>query len=176
MSILSNNKKFLSACFLLFLMHGCKQGPTDDKLPGFIESTNEYFDLTVGKVRLQVEVAALPREREKGLMFRQSMDDSKGMIFIFKNGTKQRFWMKNTRIPLDIGYFSSNGSLVEIHKAKPHDLSGVPSRSRDVQFVLELNKDAYKKLGIQLGDRIDLKLISEILRKRRLQPSDYNLP
>lgn len=157
-------------------MQGCKQGTIDVQLPGSIESQNEYFDLTVGKVKLKVEVAALPEERQRGLMFRKSMGDDRGMIFIFKNATKQRFWMKNTRIPLDIGYFSSNGSLVEIHKAKPHDLSGVPSHSRDIQFVLELNVNAYKNLGIQLGDRIDLKLISEILQKRRLQPSEYNLP
>jgi len=104
------------------------------------------------------------------------MGDHEGMLFIFKEGSKQRFWMKNTRIPLDIGYFSTKGSLVEIHKAKPYDLSGVPSKSRDIQFVLELNLGAYKKLGIKIGDRIDLGLISEIIKNRDLNPIDYTLP
>ena len=83
-------------------------------------------------------------------------------------GPNKDFWMKNTRIPLDIGYFSSNGSLSEIHKAKPYDLSGVPSRSRDIKFVLELNAGAYKKLGIRIGSRLDLKTIAQILSRKGL--------
>ena len=58
--------------------------------------------------------------------------------------------MKNTRIPLDIGYISTSGVLLEIHSAKPYDLSGVPSRSQDIKFVLELN-GGYKDLGIKIG-------------------------
>jgi uncharacterized membrane protein (UPF0127 family) len=83
--------------------------------------------------------------------------------------------MKNTRIPLDIGYLSSSGVLLEIHKAKPHDTSGVPSRSNDIKFVLELNEGAYKKLGISIGSKVSLKRVSEIIDDRGLNPSDYNL-
>ena len=86
-----------------------------------------------------------------------------------------RFWMKNTRIPLDIGYLSSSGVLLEIHKAKPHDTSGVPSRSNDIKFVLELNAGAYKKLGISIGSKVLLKRVSEIIEERGLNPIDYNL-
>ena len=117
----------------------------------------QTYDLKLAETLLKVELAANPKDRERGLMFRKSIGPKEGMLFVFKNGTKQRFWMKNTRIPLDIGYFSSNGSLSEIHKAKPYDLSGVPSRSRDIKFVLELNAGAYKKLGIRIGSRLDLK-------------------
>ena len=69
-------------------------------------------------------------------MFRNSIADNEGMLFVFEEGTEQRFWMKNTRIPLDIGYISTSGVLLEVHKAKPYDLSGVPSRSKDIKFVL----------------------------------------
>jgi uncharacterized membrane protein (UPF0127 family) len=103
------------------------------------------------------------------------MASNEGMLFIFEEGTSQRFWMKNTRIPLDIGYISSSGVLLEIHKAKPHDTSGVPSRSNDIKFVLELNEGAYKRLGISIGARISLKKISEILQECGHDPVAYNL-
>ena len=108
-------------------------------------------------------------------MFRESMALNEGMLFIFAEGTSQRFWMKNTRIPLDIGYLSSSGVLLEIHKAKPHDTSGVPSRSNDIKFVLELNAGAYKKLDISIGSKVLLKRVSEIIEERGLNPIDYNL-
>ena len=108
-------------------------------------------------------------------MFRESMALNKGMLFVFEKGTSQRFWMKNTRIPLDIGYLSSSGVLIEIHKAKPFDKFGVPSRSNNIKFVLELNADAYRKLGISIGSRISLKRVFEIIEYRGLNPSDYNL-
>ena len=169
-------KKIIFTCSVIFLTPGCKQDTSNEKLTSEDSSKKIFFDLLVGEVPLKVEVAVLPKERERGLMFRDSIGDYEGMLFIFKEGSKQRFWMKNTRIPLDIGYFSTKGSLVEIHKAKPYDLSGVPSKSRDIQFVLELNLGAYKKLGIKIGDRIDLGLISEIIENRDLNPVDYNLP
>jgi hypothetical protein len=100
-------KNFILTCSVIFFTQGCKQDAINEKLTASDSTEKLYFDLTVGKVPLKVEVAALPKEREKGLMFRDSMGDHEGMLFIFREGTKQRFWMKNTRIPLDNGYFSS---------------------------------------------------------------------
>ena len=97
------------------------------------------------------------------------------MFFIFENAAPQRFWMKNTRIPLDIGYFSPEGILLEIHAAKPFDLTGVPSRSKKVQFVLELNQGDFRKLGIRIGDRIQLREITKMIVRRGLPPEDYGL-
>ena len=168
-------KNLLLACLITFFMQGCKEGGQENQCSTEIQSTTHSYELNLGGVPLKVEVAALTKEREKGLMFRKSLGLNEGMLFIFKKGTKQRFWMKNTRIPLDIGYFSSNGSLSEVHKAKPHDLSGVPSRSRDIKFVLELNAGSFKKLGIRLGERLEMNEIIKILRHRGLNPKDYNI-
>ena len=67
------------------------------------------------------------------------------VCFLFsKKVVDNGFWMKNTRIPLDIGYLSTSGVLLEVHKAKPYDLSSVPSRSHDIKFVLELNAGGYR--------------------------------
>ena len=103
------------------------------------------------------------------------MDPGTGMLFVFEQATQQNFWMKNTRIPLDIAYFSPNGKLVEIHAAKPFDLSGVPSRSKNIQFVLELNLNDFRNQKIKIGDRLDLEEIRIAIEKRGLNPKNYKL-
>lgn len=160
---------------MAFFYSSCKEKEDFTKLDTTKESKNLFFDFKIGGVPIKVEAAVLPEERSKGLMFRQSMALNEGMLFVFEKGAPQRFWMKNTRIPLDIGYLSSSGVLLEIHKAKPFDTSGVPSRSNDIKFVLELNADAYVKLGISIGSRISLQRVFEIIEDRSLNPSDYNL-
>ena len=160
---------------MAFFHSSCKEKEDFTKLTTTKESKNLFFDFKIGGVPIKVEAAVLPEERSKGLMFRQSMALNEGMLFVFEKGTSQRFWMKNTRIPLDIGYLSSSGVLLEIHKAKPFDTSGVPSRSNDIKFVLELNADAYVELGISIGSRISLQRVFEIIEDRGLNPSDYKL-
>ena len=160
---------------MAFFYSSCKEKEDFTKLATTKESKNLFFDFKIGGVPIKVEAAVLPEERSKGLMFRQSMALNEGMLFVFEKGAPQRFWMKNTRIPLDIGYLSSSGVLLEIHKAKPFDTSGVPSRSNDIKFALELNADAYVKLGISIGSRISLQRVFEIIEDRGLNPSDYNL-
>ena len=138
-----------------------------------ITHKKEFFTFHIGKIPILAELAILPKEREKGLMFRDKLKPGTGMLFIFESATPQKFWMKNTRIPLDIGYFSSNGALKEIHAAKPFDLSGVPSRSKKIQFVLELNLNDFRRQDLKIGDRISLEDIRIAIRKRGLDPKNY---
>ncbi|MDG0963790.1 MAG: DUF192 domain-containing protein [Opitutales bacterium] len=139
-----------------------------------IEKTN-FFTIHVGGNKIKVELAVLPKERQRGLMFREKMDEGTGMLFIFEEATGQKFWMKNTRIPLDIAYFSANGKLLEIHAAKPFDLAGVPSRSQNIQFVLELNLHDFRKQRIKIGDRLNLDEIRNALIEKGLKPNRYNI-
>lgn len=176
MNLNTNPLKAIIAFSLVLLAKGCKETTYEPKLFSDNNASKTFFDLQVGKVLLKVEVAALTEERTKGLMFRETLGEREGMLFIFERGTQQSFWMKNTRIPLDIGYFSSNGTLLEIHKAKPYDTSGVPSKSSDIKFVLELNVGGFKHLNIPIGSRIDLDDITELINLRNLNPKDFNLP
>ena len=173
------SSKFIKANVIFFCLaffyQSCKEKEDFTKLASIKENKNLFFDFKIGDVPIKVETAVLPEERSRGLMFRESIALNGGMLFVFEKGTSQRFWMKNTRIPLDIGYLSPSGVLLEIHKAKPFDTSGVPSKSNDIKFVLELNADAYRKLGISIGSRISLKRVFEIIEYRGLNPSDYNL-
>ena len=173
-------------CLILCFTQGCKKAE-DNSSEGLANHHKSMsFEFKIGKVIIKTELAVLPKERERGLMFRESMDEEEGMFFVFESGSSQRFWMKNTRIPLDIGYISSDGVLIEIHKGKPYDLSGVPSHSNDIKFVLvgssqekkiyfnDVIKDIDQNLIIDL--MVSLVEVSKMLKSRQLNPTDYNLP
>src|SRR5205823_14752892 len=83
--------------------------------------------MTIGSKAFTLEIADTDASREHGLMQRDSMPDDHGMIFVFDQDAQRSFWMKNTRIPLDIIYIDSAGKVVSIAAMKPYDLRPVPS-------------------------------------------------
>jgi uncharacterized membrane protein (UPF0127 family) len=149
----------------------CKETETID----FNNPKVEKFEIQVGGKKLLLELAITPQKRGKGLMFRDALQSGEGMIFVFESPQPMRFWMKNTRIPLDIGYFSPEGRLKELHHGKPFDLSGMPSSSNSLQFVIELNAGDYKKLGIRMGDKIDLPALAKAIACNGQNPNSYGL-
>ena len=120
-------------------------------------NSQTYFPIPVGGIELQLQLALKPAEQQKGLMHRESLDKDHGMMFLFDRPDKRGFWMRNTRIPLDIGYFDSNGQLLEVHKLFPFDETSVNSRSHEVLIAVETNQGWYAANDIQVGDRIDMK-------------------
>lgn len=75
--------------------------------------------IRIGDQPLIVEVAATPETRERGLMYRGRLAEDEGMIFIFAVEEPLVFWMKNTLIPLDVGFFDASGRLVNYRTMKP---------------------------------------------------------
>ena len=110
--------------------------------------------LTVGEEDLIVEVAATILERERGLMYRESLGEDRGMIFVFPVDRELSFWMKNTRIPLSIAYIRSDGEILDIQKMEPMALrshiSGEPAR-----YALEVNQGWFDRHGVAVGDRVE---------------------
>ena len=109
----------------------------------------------VGGERFQVEVADDDAERARGLMFRDAMADDHNMLFIHDRQEPQAYWMKNTRIPLDILYFDRDRRLVSQQRDVPPCSAGdrcppYPSRA-PAQYVLELNAGQAARLGLQDG-------------------------
>lgn len=104
---------------------------------------------------LEVEVAKSHAERERGLMFRKSLPENSGMIFIFENEQPLAFWMKNTLIPLQIGYFDGNRKLVDLQEMVPAPLGDSRPRSypskKPAMYALEMNKGWFTKNNIKLG-------------------------
>ncbi|MFD0725457.1 DUF192 domain-containing protein [Lysobacter brunescens] len=108
--------------------------------------------------RFAVEVADDNEERARGLMFRDAMDDDRGMLFIHDNEMNLAYWMKNTKIPLDILYFDANRRLVSQQRDVPPCSLGnacppYPSTA-PARYVLELNAGQAAKLGLKDGTEL----------------------
>jgi uncharacterized membrane protein (UPF0127 family) len=111
--------------------------------------------------RFSVEIAQTPDRQALGLMFRDSMPDDHGMLFIFPREAPRSFWMKNTRIPLDIIYFDGQLALVSVAaNARPCRVRACPTYPSEgpARYVLELNAGKASELGLEAGDRLALHL------------------
>ena len=110
--------------------------------------------------RFDVEIADNQEARARGLMFRDSMPADHGMLFTFESAYVQTFWMKNTRIPLDILYFDSNYKLVSVQQRVPpcrSDPCAQYPSTGPAQYVLELNSGLAEKLDVKPGDVLTVK-------------------
>jgi len=107
------------------------------------------------KIRLNTEIAETPDEREKGLMFRKSLNEMEGMLFVFNKEKRLNFWMKNTFIPLDIAYIDKNGIINEIYHMKPLDVSLTYNSIKPAMFALEVNLDWFSRHKIKKGSKIE---------------------
>ncbi len=108
-----------------------------------------------------VEIADTREKQALGLMYRDTMPADQGMLFIFPNEAPRSFWMKNTRISLDIMYFDKDLKLVSISaNTPPCRVSRCPAypSSGPTQYVLELNAGIAKELGVSPGDRLTIEL------------------
>jgi uncharacterized membrane protein (UPF0127 family) len=107
-----------------------------------------------GQARFTVELADDSSERAQGLMNRESMARSAGMLFVFEKPRAVAFWMKNTLIPLDMIFTDRTGRIQHIHEnAIPHDETPI-SGGDDIYSVLEINGGLSKIYGFQAGDAL----------------------
>ncbi len=118
----------------------------------------ELSILTTGtdslKAKFDIEIAETDYETETGLMYRQSMEENQGMLFIFPNVSSRSFYMKNTEFPLDIIYVNEEMKIVSFQKnTKPYDESSLPSNI-PAKYVLEINAGLSDKMQLQVGDSI----------------------
>ncbi len=139
------------------------------------KSVNDFFEIRLGAQKVRLQVAALPDEVQRGLMFRKTMGRDEGMLFVFPRSQQMGFWMRNTTLPLDIGYFDAEGVLREIYPMYPLDEKTVMSRGRDLQFALEMNQGWFKDRGVKPGDQLDLAAVREALKARDLRAEAFGL-
>jgi uncharacterized membrane protein (UPF0127 family) len=106
------------------------------------------------KKHLDIEISDTDYERQTGLMYRDGMAPNQGMLFIFKDETKRFFYMKNTKIPLDIIYIGANKRIVSFKtNAKPFDETSLPSEV-PAKYVLEVNAGLARKWELEKGDTL----------------------
>ncbi len=135
--------------FLFALMIMCQSALANTFSRGTLEIQTESDVL-----EFQIEIADDAKERSRGLMFRESLDEMSGMLFIYPEPRIASFWMKNTLISLDMVFIDTEGRVASIAtKTTPLSLkpvsSGVP-----VLTVLEIDGGDAERLGISVGDRV----------------------
>ena len=109
------------------------------------------FDTEPGNVRLNVEVADTAEERRTGLMFRESLPENAGMLFVFEQDTQQGFWMKDTTIPLSIAFIdAASGTVIDIQDMQPLDLT-LHSPPSPYRYAVEANQGWFAQNGVAAG-------------------------
>lgn len=110
---------------------------------------------------LNIDIAETEEQHAYGLMFREKLGKDEGMLFIFQNEERRDFWMKNTLVDLDIGYFNKNKTLIDIQQMKAvtsilqTDLPSYPSKG-PAQYALEMSQGWFKKNKFPEGTTIKL--------------------
>ena len=139
--------RFLPLFFLLGLVFtaGLRAESPQTQLP--------RITLQAGIHQLDVQVAATPGQRQTGLMFRPSMPQHEGMLFVFDEPSVQCFWMKNTLIPLTAAFLDDQGTIVNLVDMKPLDTSSHCSK-KPVRFVLETNQGWFAKRRMAPGQKL----------------------
>ncbi|MBB4728651.1 DUF192 domain-containing protein [Xanthomonas arboricola] len=127
-------------------------------LSGCASSGGSWVELA--GTRYQVELAQNDADRAKGLMFRDAMADDHGMLFVHDRQEPLAYWMKNTKIALDILYFDNERRLVSQQRDVPPCSAGdacppYPSK-RPARYVLELNAGQAARLNLQDGASLTL--------------------
>ncbi|MGR7812226.1 DUF192 domain-containing protein [Lacinutrix undariae] len=108
---------------------------------------------------LDIEIADDDYQTQTGLMYRDHMDKKQGMLFIFPDERPRSFYMKNTRIPLDIIYINTNKKVVSIQKnARPFNETSLPSEG-PTKYVLEINGGLADTWNIETGDTVDFSIL-----------------
>lgn len=110
--------------------------------------------VSVGGVPISVEIADTPALRERGLMQRDSLPDDAGMLFVYADEQVRSFWMRNTKIPLDIAFIDRNGSIVSIEQMQPQTDANTVSSS-PAMYALEMNQGWFEANGVGVGDRLE---------------------
>ena len=123
--------------------------------PVLASSDKQCSSISIENLNLCVELAISQREKSKGLMYRKDLSNSDGMLFVWKNAGKRCMWMKNTYIPLDLGFFREDMTLIEVKKLSPRSLNSVCS-SEPAKYALELSKGWFSSHNVKDNSKLIL--------------------
>jgi uncharacterized protein len=109
------------------------------------------------RVEFRVEVALTPEEHARGLMYRTHLAADTGMIFVFDEPSVQRFWMKNTLIPLDMVFIGADRHVVGVVQNAAPETETERKVDAPSQYVLEIAGGLAAELGIHPGEAVDFR-------------------
>lgn len=139
----------------LFLGSGALHAQEPDVLSPAYKIQFPKKKIHIGKQTITVEMADNDIRRQRGLMFRERLEENQGMLFIFETEQPLSFWMKNTLIPLSIGYFDRDKKLIDIQEMVPavvgeKKMKTYPSRS-PAMYALEMSQGWFSRHKIEKG-------------------------
>lgn len=147
----------LAGAALALCLAGCPGN--DSKLGPMTAEPQRLREVTIevkGK-RVTVEVAETPEQKAKGLMFRDSLPEDHGMLFIYSEEAMMKYYMLHVRFPISIAFISREGAIEQIEKMQPREEMPIYSR-KPVMYVLEMSQDWFDRHGVVVGDKIKLEL------------------
>jgi len=115
--------------------------------------TGPKTTIHVAGIPVAVEIADDEAERNRGLMHRDSLPEDHGMLFVYPEEGERSFWMRNTRIPLDIAFLDRQGTIVDIQTMEPESDELHTSR-RPAMYALEMIRGWFGEHGVEIGDRV----------------------
>ena len=118
------------------------------------QSAMPVMELSAGFYRIEAEVASNDRNRQLGLMNRQSMPPQHGMLFVFTENNTHCMWMRNTLLPLSVAFLNEEGKIINIEDMQPqtedNHCAKVPAR-----YALEMNLGWFAQRGIKPGMKLN---------------------
>ena len=119
----------------------------------------EEAEIELGGVRIKVELAKTPEQQRTGLMHRSSLASDRGMLFVFPAARFQHFWMKNTFIALDAGFFDEKFRLINVESMDPvKSEAEIPTRNyssqKPARYVLEVNRGWFQQHKVKPGAKL----------------------
>ncbi|WP_458209511.1 DUF192 domain-containing protein [Haladaptatus sp. NG-SE-30] len=123
------------------------------------ENVSAAFVTDGNRTSVTLEVANSGDERASGLMFRKSLPEQHGMVFVFDSAASRTFWMKNTLIPLDIIFVSANGTVINVAHADPQPNASDSELRRyssdaPAKYVVEMEQGFANRTGIEPGTKL----------------------
>mmetsp|Transcript_50931 Transcript_50931/g.111577 ORF Transcript_50931/g.111577 Transcript_50931/m.111577 type:complete len:204 (+) Transcript_50931:74-685(+) len=109
--------------------------------------------LTVGNetILMETQMAVSSPQMHQGLMYRTQLGENQGMFFMYTSDAQRVLYMRNTKVPLDAGWFSVDGTLQEVAHLKPYDETWVWTTGSNIRFGLEMNEGWFSKHGAEPG-------------------------
>jgi uncharacterized protein len=141
--------------------------------PEAVLGPEHRFSLRVGDRTVQVQLALSPAEMQRGLMGRRDLAPEEGMLFVYDWPQQLSFWMRNTPLPLDIGFFDADGVLREIYALEPFDEKAVRSRRDDLLYALEMNRGWFASRDVRPGARLELPALAAAVESRGVPVAAY---
>ncbi len=118
-------------------------------------SSFEKIEVNIGEEIFIIEVVHKQKDQEYGLMYRESLGEKEGMLFVYDYDKHLNFWNNNVNFPLSIAFMTKTGKIVQIENMKAGDPGSVYSKL-SVRYALEVNQGVFEELGIGVNDYVIL--------------------